>query len=215
VLGAIPLAGQAAIEVFNALIVPPMEMRRNEWMTSVVLAIKELQSKESNLLERLQNDEAFQSVLLQASWAAMRNHQIEKLTALRYAVQNAAIASSDAQLLFVRYVDELTPTHLIVMSFFAAHQNEVAGISTFANLHGSFFKASGTEVDQMFFKLVCEDLDQRGLIRISSHLEDFPGLYDVTNLITEDSCDLPYSLVSELGQKFVDFVLRSPLDGAP
>jgi hypothetical protein len=210
VISAIPLAGGPVLEIFNALVAPPIERRRNEWMESVVSALEELQKKDSLLVERLQQDQTFHSVLLQATWVAVRNHQEAKLQALRIAIQNAAVASNDAQLLFVRYVDELTPTHLVVMSFFAKHEEEVAGIAKFADLHAYFTKCEASEVDQMFFKLVCDDLNQRGLIRISSHLEDYPGLYDAINLVTEATKDLPYILVSEFGRQFVAFVLKAP-----
>lgn len=211
-ISVVPYLGGPALEIFNALVVPPIEKRRYRWMELVGSSIRELQQKEGKIVERLQQDETFQSVLLQASWAAARNHQEEKLIALRTAIQNAAVASNDTQLLFVRYVDELTPTHLVVMNFFAAREKDVAGIAKFADLHEIFVKINGAEVEQMFFKLVCEDLHQRGLIRISSYLEDYPGLYDVTNIISEDTKDLPYLVVSELGRSFVAFVLNSPTE---
>jgi hypothetical protein len=210
VISMIPFAGGPALEIFNAVVAPPIERRRNEWMKSVGSALEELQKNDSLLVERLQQDQTFQSVLLQATWVAVRNHQDAKLHALRIAIQNAAVASDDAQLLFVRYVDELTPTHLVVMSFFAKNEEEVAGIAKFADLHAHFTKREASEVDQMFFKLVCDDLNQRGLIRISSHLEDYPGLYDATNLVTEATKDLPYILVTEFGRQFVAFVLKAP-----
>lgn len=213
VISAIPLAGGPVLEIFNALVAPPIERRRNEWMESVASALKELQKKDSLLVERLQQDQIFQSVLLQATWVAVRNHQDAKLRALRIAIQNAAVASNDAQLLFVRYVDELTPTHLVVMSFFAKHEEEVAGIAKFGDLHKYFAKCEAFEVDQMFFKLVCDDLNQRGLIRISTHLEDYPGLYDVITISTEETKD-PYIVVSEFGRQFVDFVLKAPVEEA-
>jgi len=47
--GAIPIAGQAAVEIFNALLIPPAEKRRSQWMESVNLAIQELQKKDDKL----------------------------------------------------------------------------------------------------------------------------------------------------------------------
>ena len=214
-LGTIPFAGQAAVEIFNALLTPPIEKRRNHWMQSVASAIQELQKKENTLVERLQGDETFQSILLQASWAAVRNHQAEKLTALRTAVKNAAVASNETQLLFVRYIDELTPTHLVVMNFFVTHEKDVAHIASYTDLHACFVNTSGNDVEKMFFKLVCEDLNQRGLLRISAQVADYPGLYDVDILTTDEISDLPHVVVSELGRAFTAFVMTNPLEATP
>lgn len=215
VLGTIPFAGQAAVEIFNALLTPPIKKRRNQWMESVASAIEELQMRDSTLVERLQQDETFQSILLQASWAAVRNHQVEKLAALRTAIQNAAVDSNETQLLFVRYIDELTPTHLVVMSFFVTHQKDVAHIASYTDLHACFVNTSGNDVEKMFFKLVCEDLNQRGLLRISAQVADYPGLYDVDILTTDEISDLPHLVVSEMGRAFTAFVMTNSLEATP
>jgi len=211
-LGAIPFAGQAAVEIFNALLTPPIEKRRNEWMESVASAIQKLEEKDDKLVERLQQDEIFQSVLLQASWAAVRNHQVEKLTSLRIAVQNSAIASNDAHLLFVRFVDELTPTHLLVMNFFVKHEKNVAYLESYQKVIDAFSAIFREKIDPLFFKFVCEDLKARGLVRISEKIDDLPGVYDESMLLLEKTSQDPKITVTDFGRAFVDFVLKSPLE---
>ena len=183
-------------------------------MAAVGSAIEQLIKADANIVNTLTNSEKFQSVMLHASWAAVRNHQHEKLTALQNAVVNAALgstASEDLQLLFVRYVDELTPTHLVVMDFLVRHENEVAGLESYQKLIDAFSRIAGQQIDAVFFKLVCDDLKARSLVRISDDLQDFPGLYDVTLLAAEEQSVKPRIIVTDLGRIFIDFVLTSPL----
>jgi hypothetical protein len=214
VLSAIPIAGGAAVEIFNAVITPPIERRRQLWMAAVGSVIEQLQKTDANIVETLQNSEKFQSVLLHASWAAVRNHQDEKLTALKNAVLNAAQeskASEDLQLLFVRYVDELTPMHLVVMDFLARNEKEVAALESYQQLIDAFSAIAERQIDSIFFKLVCDDLKARSLVRISNDLKDFPGLYDVTSLAIEKSSSDPKIIVTNVGRAFIEFVLTNPL----
>lgn len=58
---------------------------------------------------------------MQASQMAIRNHQKEKLRALRNAVLNSALPNppqEDEQMIFLRLVDQLTPWHLRVLRLF-------------------------------------------------------------------------------------------------
>ncbi len=60
-------------------------------------------------------------MVLQATQAALRSSQQEKLDALRNAVLNAALPnapSAELQQLFIRFVDELTVWHLRVLTHF-------------------------------------------------------------------------------------------------
>jgi hypothetical protein len=53
-LGTIPLAGAAATELLNAIITPPLERRRNEWMKEVGEALRSLEEQNGINLEELQ-----------------------------------------------------------------------------------------------------------------------------------------------------------------
>ncbi len=69
----------------------------------------------------LVENEAFVSTTVQASYAAIRAHQAEKLAALRNAVLNSALptAPNDSlQQIFIKWVDELTVEHLRFLELF-------------------------------------------------------------------------------------------------
>jgi len=63
--------------------------------------------------------------------------------------------------------------------------------------------------------MYCLELEARGLIRISPRIDDFPGVYDATVLITENTRDdLPRIRISEVGVDFLMFISDSTTDAA-
>ena len=121
-LAAIPIVGGPAAEIFAAIVVPPLTKRRDEWVRLIAEALKELQRRVDGFsVEALAQNDVFVTTLLNASQAAVRTHQEEKLEALRNAVLNAGLPNppeEDLQLMFVRFIDELTAWHLRVLKFF-------------------------------------------------------------------------------------------------
>ena len=212
-LATIPVAGGAATELFNALVTPPIEKRRAQWMNDVSQAIGTLYQHDAAIIERITGDEQFQSVLIQASWVAVRNHQQAKLAALKSAVLSSAQGtkvSADLQLLFVRYVDELTPSHLLVMREFVATQTAIADLESYQALMDILSPSLDDSITPTVFKLVCVDLQSRGLIRISRELNDFPGLFVQSRLVIAPDTGGPRLLVTDLGEDFVSYVTRGP-----
>lgn len=120
-ISAIPIAGAPAAEIFALVVTPPLERRRDKWIESIGEGLKELAQKvEGFKIEDLAENEAFITTVTHASQAAVRNHQKEKLEALRNAVLNAALPNpleQDQQLVFLAYVDTLTTWHLTILKF--------------------------------------------------------------------------------------------------
>ena len=120
-LAAVPVFGGAAVEVFNALIEPPMSRRRVEWMVQMTDALNELLEKGVLTEKDLQENEKFFTTLVHASNVAIRNHEKEKLEALRNAVINSALpgAPSDTlQQLFLNLLDSCTSWHIALLKLF-------------------------------------------------------------------------------------------------
>jgi hypothetical protein len=211
-LAAIPFAGGGAVEVFNAILTPPIEKRRNQWMENVSRAIGTLCQHNAAIVERITGDEQFQSVLIQATWVAIRNHQQEKLDALRNVVLNSAEGTNfsvDRQLLFVRYIDELTPSHLQVLREMIATQTTISNAESYQDLLDQLAPRMAEPTTPTFFKLVCVDLQSRGLIRISREVSDFPGLFEQGMILLEQHTEGPRLLVTDLGQDFLSHVTRN------
>ena len=96
----------------SVVFTPPLERRRLQWMEKIANSLRLLEEARQISLSDLQSNEAFVTTLVQASEAAIRNHQSEKIEALRNAVVNSAVGvdiKEDLQLTFIRYISELTP----------------------------------------------------------------------------------------------------------
>ena len=120
-LAAVPALGGSLVEAFNALIEPPMARRKTAWMVQVTDALNELFQKGVLTEEDLQQNEKFFTTLVHASNVAIKNHEQEKLDALRNAVINSALpdAPEDTlQQLFLNLVDSCTSWHLALLKLF-------------------------------------------------------------------------------------------------
>ena len=119
-LSAIPVVGGPAVELFQYVVQPPLEKRREAWMAEVGEKLRDLEAKGLRL-EDLQNNEQFVSAVMYASQVALRTHQTGKLAALRNAIVNVAKGQAPeeaVQHLFFGFVDTFTELHLrILMAF--------------------------------------------------------------------------------------------------
>lgn len=212
-VGSIPYVGNAAIELMPLLFTAPLERRRQEWMNTVASALRELDQERRISLDELQSDEAFISVLVQSSQVAVRNHQREKIEALRQAVCNSAGGvdiEEDLQLLFVRFIDELTPSHLALLRFFDGREAEFRNVESYEQLFQTFCAGNAeATVTRDEFRLFSEELKTRNLIRISANVDDFSGVGSNTYIVTEGSSAGPMLLVTEIGKKLLAFISRS------
>jgi hypothetical protein len=103
--------------IVNNLIMSPATKRRDRWIDEYLSKAYQLITEKVafSVVENLPNNELFITVVLQATSIALRNHQEEKLEALRNAVVNSVLPSSaddDIKLMFLDLVDELKVSHL-------------------------------------------------------------------------------------------------------
>ncbi|CAN5271519.1 hypothetical protein BH24GEM2_BH24GEM2_00050 [soil metagenome] len=209
-LTSVPLVGGAATELFSALLTAPLERRRQRWMEEIADGLRRLEQQHRLDLAQLQNSESFVTTLVLASAAAQRAHQEEKIAALRNAVLNStgnAALNDDLQSIFIRYIDELTPTHIVLLRFLAENEERIAHAASYSELFEAFANAlatSATEPDG--FKLLCADLANRVLLRFSQSMDDLPGVHQAGVLITEEEDDYPMVIVTSMGRAFLELV---------
>jgi hypothetical protein len=208
-LASIPVVGGAAAEIFSAIIVPPLSKRRDKWIISIAEGLKELEDEVKGFkAEELSKNDTFITTVTHATQAAIRNHQAEKLEALRNAVLNSALPnpiSEDIQLIFLNFIDTLTPCHLRVLKFFENPRawGEKHGItypdwytgSTSVALEHTFPELSGK---REFYDLLVKDLFSRGLMNTDS-------LH--TTVTGRGMLD---SHTTAMGQQFISFI-TSPI----
>ena len=122
-LTGVPIVGGAAAELFELVMAPSLERRRDEWLRRLGMAVEELRTRLEGFDPRdLEGNEAFVSTVIAASTIAVRTHQAEKLEMLGNAVVNAAMPNAPAdyeQMTYLRLVDELTPLHVRVLALLA------------------------------------------------------------------------------------------------
>ena len=117
-IGAFPIFSGTALEVLNALIEPPLEKRKREWMIEITKVVNDLQKRFDYDIETLSNNEQFISVLLHTSQIAIKNHQLEKINTLKVALLNSARnreLTDDQQFIFLRLLDEFTVPHIKIL----------------------------------------------------------------------------------------------------
>jgi hypothetical protein len=118
ILGALPVLGSTAAEIFGLIVTPPLEKRKIQWMNEIAERLAELEkSKEINIAE-LANNELFIDVVMQASSLAIKTSQNEKLEAFKNAILNTAVNSSisDAKAhIFLSQLDKFTDWHVKII----------------------------------------------------------------------------------------------------
>lgn len=174
-LSALPLVGGPAAELFAAIIAPPLARRRDDWLEALAEGLSALKEKVASVTpESLANNEAFVSVVMQASRAALQTHQKEKLEALRNAVLNVAAGRApdeDQQAMFMSYIETLTTWHIRMLKFFDAPMRMAAACG--ARTDYSIAGALAQPLEDVFPKLrgqrdfydqIARDLKARGFL---------------------------------------------------
>jgi len=110
------------VTLVDLLTAPLRTKRLSDWQEELRLRLNDLSQRVGGLTpEALAKDDAFVSAWFQATQAALRTHQKEKLDALRNAVLNAALgkdAQTNRQAQFLSLVDRFTAAHLTLLRFF-------------------------------------------------------------------------------------------------
>jgi len=204
---AIPIAGGIISEVGD-LYLNPLENRKQVWMNEVGRAIEEIQERFSRLPASLEDDESFISFLYQTTILALKNHQREKLAALSNALVSAADpkrVSEDLVLQFIRYIDELSVTHLRILAGIDKYAEQLNQLEQLDQFYSRFQSLTSMSLDRAMFRSFLQDLDARFLIRIGD-LEDFAEYATkVEHLVTDQSAKRPLA-VTEFGRTFLSFL---------
>ena len=168
-LSAIPIAGGAAAELFQYVVQPPLEKRRERWMADVGEKLRDLEANGLKL-EDLQGNQQFVSAVMHASQVALRTHQESKRRALRNAILNVATGQAPdetLQHLFLEFVDAFTELHLRILKLFQAPtpppSMSMGGLS-----HVLEHNMPELQGHQELYKQLWRDLYSRGLVTTDS-----------------------------------------------
>lgn len=173
-IASIPVVGAAASELFTVILAPPLEKRRVEWMNDVAERLKELDERGELKLEDLRDNETFITTAMQASQAAIRNHQSEKREALRNAVLNAALPNPPEESLqqhFINQVDTFTVWHIRLLGIFKdpprwfERNDRTPPNFSFSSSLEQLLEAAWPELQNRydFLNVIVEELESKGL----------------------------------------------------
>ncbi len=123
-------------------------------------------------MDDLKNNDEFVSTFIEASRIAAKNHQKEKLDALRNAVANVAMGCSiddSKSELFLRFVDELTVLHLKSLTAFRDHDSKTYPQSRIRTSKREIVTRlqellPGLQSEEALAEIVVDDLCSRGLL---------------------------------------------------
>ncbi len=212
----------AGIEVLGQFIRPQMEKSRREWEFQVFCALNELNKRQNGIIKRLYYDQEFQSLLRQTFIISWKTHKTEKFQALKAGIMNSAlkkVTSFDKTEIYLRLVDELTTTHLIVLNFIQDFKNKITAVDSFEKyytiLNGGTIDRTVPTIDSTIdlstFRAIMRDLEIKGLILISSEIGDIEGVKRKGGSLLignedEEDKDLPFVTVTTHGQDFLAFI---------
>lgn len=204
VLSAVPLVGGSLAEIFAYLVNEPIAKRRDEWIEEIAGRIDELGKQlDEPLMERLQKDESFTTVLLSASQIAIRTHQKEKIDILANAVLNSAlgkIPDDTERSIMLGLIDRLTPAHIAILTLMSDPRRNAAVMKRLEHISmggltlvifSAFPKLAGQDA---LIELLWRDLVDAGLLNSS-------GIN-----VTMTGPGLLSSRTTSFGERFLQFV---------
>jgi hypothetical protein len=197
-IGCIPVAGSLAAELFNLVIAPPLQQRVQDWMDEVGAGLRQLEATGRVTWAELRADPSFTTTFVQATEAARRTHEQEKIEALRNTVLNSALpdAPKDARRqMFLSLLNDFTTWHLFILNLIsdpaAYHGGDADPESTLlAAMLEKVFHGQG--LDGSFFAPMINDLQTRGVV------ERMLGRFDELRVRDYD--------LTEYGKQFLKFI---------
>lgn len=199
IVSIIPIAGGPALEYMKYLYTAPVEKRRDEWIRAVGTRLVECEKNISDFNKTvLATNELFITILLNASYIALRNHQQEKLYALQNAVLNTATnmpIEENLQIVFVNMIDSLTPIHLKLLAYFRdpkkwIEKNKISKISS------SEIMPECKEEPGIYKKIIRDLITQDLVSEIGA----------VNYTFDEKSKNLFFPITTPIGNKFLDYI---------
>jgi hypothetical protein len=208
-ISAVPVVGGPAAELFALVISPPLQKRQAEWMNEIAEGLKEVEQRKPGFtVESLKDNEQFISTVLNASHAAVRNHQREKLDALRNAVLNVAVGSGldeDTEAIFLSLIDRYTAWHLRILRLFQnpmqlGTQKGMRPENYYAGSRAQFLETYYPEMhgQRQFYDIIVSDLHAEGML----------GIQDLQTMITGQG--MFQKVTTAWADRFVAFI-TSPI----
>jgi len=205
-LSSIPFVGSAITELFNLVIAPPLEKRRDKWLLEIYSSLTKLENRIDDFkVEDLAKNEMFISVFMHATQLALKNHQPEKLMVLHNAVINTAINTSieeTEQFLFLKMIDDLSVWHIKILYYFIDpnkwyEENKKLKHNIYMGSASTALIAAYEELKNKdeFINMIIRDLYNYGLMqKFTDGIMSEQGIYA--------------KRTTEFGDKFLNYIMK-------
>ena len=216
-LNLIPIAGGTVAEIFNSLVISPIEKRRKEWMQEVVNALKELEERRTGIVQELASNEEFVSLLISSSINAFKTHISAKHKKLKNGLINSISngLTYDINQVFINFIDELTITHLTLLSLINEYEDQIINLNEYQQIYDILSSQVSKKVQVLkqmeitTFRFLLKDLESKGLLFISDDISEIENKVSESSfLLTEDSgnSQLPFVRLTDFGSSFLTFI---------
>ncbi len=203
-LGTIPIVGSIASELLGLLVTPPLEKRRQEWMTEVGTKLKELEDNSKIDLSTLADNAQFIDTVLVATTLALKTSEEEKIKAFRNAILNTALSESFEKTkgqIFLNLLDSFTIWHIKILHFI---DNPTKWFENAGHTPPSFYMGSLLSVLKAAFPSLSEQQELLAVIWRDLHDN---GLHNTSELMATMSGDsLLANRTTQLGKEFLKFI---------
>ena len=125
-LGAVPVIGSLASEIFGLIVTPPLEKRRADWMYEIAKKLKELENNQKIDFKELAENEQFIDVVLQATTLALKTSEKKKIDCFKNAILNTAVGKlpdKTKSQIFLNQLDRFIVWHIIILDFINSPRN--------------------------------------------------------------------------------------------
>ena len=203
-LGAIPIVGSIASELLGLLVTPPLEKRRQHWMTEVGTKLKELEEKGKIDLSYLSDNEQFIDTVLVATTLALKTSEEEKIKAFKNAILNTALGETSDKTkgqIFLNLLDTFTIWHIKILHFI---DNPTKWFENAGQTPPNSFMGSLSRVLISAFPPLSGQQELLDVIWRDLHDN---GLHNTSGLMTMMTGDgLLANRTTPLGQEFLKFI---------
>ena len=199
-IAGIPLVGGSITEGMSVLFSSPLANRRDQWFREFASDFDRLEERvEGCTIESMVQNEVFVTAAIQATRIALSTHQVEKRALLRNALLNIAIGqapSEDMQHVYLRFIDEFTPSHVTLLYFLWTCNQRAATANG-----GTLPQASDFEA---VLEMLEPELQRQGPL-VQQILEDLRSRGLAT--LQKINYAFPQQVVTNAGISFLQFVL--------
>lgn len=210
-LNLVPLGGGSLAEIFNVIIAPPIEKRRDEWYLEILVALEKLEKENKGIVNKLINNEEFCSLLISATLSAYKTHIKEKRVILKNALINSIKIEIDFDFkqIYLDFINDLTINHIQILEFIRNNEDKFKSANDYQIIYNAYYSICNIELELTSFRFLLKDLENKGLIFISEDISEIKdNVFESTHIITGEGekTDLPFLKITPFGDNFLKFI---------